>query len=122
MNEQALARFREACGLSGPLALEWDSPGQSAAGAGERAFDCPFVLVGRHRRSDLCLEDSTVSRRHAYLQAVSGGILVTDLESRAKVFWEGEESARPQGWFEPEKYIRVGQYRIRLRCGRIAGD
>jgi pSer/pThr/pTyr-binding forkhead associated (FHA) protein len=122
MNEQALERFREACGLSAPLALECEAASPSAA-ALERVFQSPFVLVGRDPKAELFLDDTRVSRRHAFLQAVAGRILVTDLDSRTKVFWEGEESPRFQGWLDPEKYIRVGPCRMRRSGGPLTrGD
>jgi len=124
MNEQALERFRKACGLSAPLGLEVDCEdlSESAPDSALRSFDCPFVLVGRHPRLDLVLDDARVSRRHTFLQAISGRILVTDLESRTKVFWDGEEAPRSQGWLEPEEFIRVGPYRIRRSGGQLIGD
>jgi len=122
MNEQALERFRNACGLSAPLALECEGPSQSSESSVDRSFDCPFVLVGRHPRSDLRLDDRQISRRHTFLQAIAGRILVTDLESRTKVFWNGEEAARSQCWLEPEEFIRVGPYRIRRNACQATGD
>jgi len=113
MNEQALERFRKACGLNAPLVLECEGPSQSAATSAHRSFDYPFVLVGRHPRSDLFLENPQVSRRHTLLQAIAGRILVTDLHSRTKVFWEGEEAPRSQGWIDQDRFIQVGPYRIR---------
>jgi len=118
MNEQALERFRKACGLSAPLVLECEDPSRSATASADRTFDCPFVLVGRHPRSELLLEDGQVSRRHAFLQAIAGRILVTDLQSRGKVYWEGEEAPRSQGWLDQAGFIQVGPYRIRRSgCG-----
>jgi len=122
MNEQALERFRKACGLSAPLVLECEGPSQPAAASVDRSFDAPFVLVGRHPRSDLFLDDRQVSRRHTFLQAIAGRILVTDLQSRTKVFWDGEEAPRSQGWLEPEEFIRVGPYRIRRSGCQATGD
>ena len=36
-----------------------------------------------------------------------------DLQSRTKVYWEGEESPRDRGWLDPGQFIQVGPYRIR---------
>ena len=113
MNEPALELFRKACGLSGPLALELEEAGGSTAGSAVRQFDSPFVLIGGHPRSDLILENDQISRRHAFLQAVAGRILVVDHHSRTKVYWEGEEAPRAQGWLIPGRFIQVGPYRIR---------
>ena len=84
-----------------------------------RAFDCPFVLIGRDPRSDLVLDDAQISRRHVFVQAVAGRILVVDLQSRTKVFWEGEEDVPDHGdSLDPDRFIQVGPYRIR----RVGGD
>jgi len=122
MNAKALERFREACGLSAPLVLECEGPSQSAAASVTHSFNYPFVLVGRHPRADLFLDDSQISRRHAFLHAIAGRILVIDLQSRTKVFWEGDEAPRSQGWIEPEEFIRVGPYRIRRSGCQTTGD
>jgi pSer/pThr/pTyr-binding forkhead associated (FHA) protein len=121
MNDRALELFRKACGLSAPLALECEAPSRSAAASATRSFDHPFVLVGRDRRSDLFLEHSQVSRHHAFLQTIAGRVFVTDLQSRTKVYWEGEESPRAEGWFDHDRFIQVGPYRIR-RIGCDAGE
>jgi pSer/pThr/pTyr-binding forkhead associated (FHA) protein len=113
MHERALELFREACGLGAPIALECEGPSNSADWSAGRTFDCPFVLIGRDRRSGLFLDDGQVGRRHALLQAVDGQVFVLDLQSRSKVFWEGEEAARPHGWLAESCSIMVGPYRIR---------
>ena len=117
MNEPALELFRNACGLSGPLGLEIEQVGGSAADSAVRQFVHPFVLIGRHPRSDLILDDAQISRRHTFLQAAGGRILVVDLHSRTKVCWEGEEAPRAQGWFDPSRFIQIGPYRIRRAGG-----
>lgn len=92
MNDQALGLYRKACGLKAPLVLECDGASRSASTSFLRTFDCPFVLIGRDPRSDFVLDISTVSRRHVFLHAIAGRLLVIDLQSRTKVYWEGEES------------------------------
>jgi pSer/pThr/pTyr-binding forkhead associated (FHA) protein len=113
MHERALELFREACGLGVPIALECEGPTASADFSARRRFDCPFVLIGRDRRSGLYLEDGQVSRRHALLQAVDGQVFVFDLESRSKVCWEGEDAPRAHGWLAESIAITIGPYRIR---------
>jgi pSer/pThr/pTyr-binding forkhead associated (FHA) protein len=117
MNEPALELFRNACGLTTPFALEFDEAGGPTADSAVRQFDNPFVLIGRDPRSDLVLENAQISRRHMFLQVIAGRIFVVDLHSRTKVYWEGEESPRSQGWLDPARFIQVGPYRI-----RSAGD
>jgi pSer/pThr/pTyr-binding forkhead associated (FHA) protein len=113
MNEPALELFRNACGLGVPLALDCEDASGSSAGSAICQFDYPFVLIGRDPRSDLILDDAQISRRHTFLQAVAGRILVVDLHSRTKILWEGEETPRSQGWLDQDRYIQVGPYRIR---------
>ena len=91
MNEQALELYRKACGLSAPLVLECENTSRSTAKSANYSFKFPFVLVGRDPRSDLVLDHTTVSRRHAFLQVIAGRLLVIDLQSRTKVYWDGEE-------------------------------
>ena len=108
-HEPALELFRKACGLYAPLTLEFGESGQST-----QTFDCPFVLIGRDSRSDLVLDDSEVSRRHAFLQAIEEGrIYVVDLNSRTKVSWEGQETPCSQGWLDSDRFIQLGPFRIR---------
>ena len=59
-----------------PLALEFEEAEPIDGGFGCSSFDSPFVLIGRDPRSDLVLENAQVSRRHAFLQAIAGRILV----------------------------------------------
>jgi pSer/pThr/pTyr-binding forkhead associated (FHA) protein len=114
MIEPALELFRKACGLKLPLVLQCGEAGQTTVASAPCVYDCPFVLVGREPRSDLFLDNALVSRRHAFLQAIGGRILVIDLQSRSKVYWEGEAAPRIRGWLDPGRYIQVGPYRIRL--------
>jgi pSer/pThr/pTyr-binding forkhead associated (FHA) protein len=81
----------------------------------------PFMLIGRHPAADLCLNDVQISRRHVYLQAVGGRVFCLDLESRTKVYWDGEQDARSRGWLDPGRSILVGPYRIH-RTEQPTGD
>jgi Domain of unknown function (DUF3473)/FHA domain len=121
MNELALKSFRNACGLRHPITLEYADAGDPSAGADHALLECPFALIGRDSGSDLVLDHSQISRRHAFLQAVAGRIFVVDLHSRTKVFWEREETPRSQGWLDWDHFIQIGPYRIR-RAGENAGD
>ena len=118
MNDQALEHYRKACGMHVPLVLECEGPSRSAAAAFRRSFNCPFVLIGRDPRSDLALEDKALSRRHAFIQAIAGRLLVIDLQSRTKVYWDGDETPKERGWLDPGQFVQIGPYRIR----RAEGD
>ncbi len=115
MNEHhsALALFRNACGLGVPLALECKNSYRSAVASVTHVFERPFALIGRDPKSDLVLDDEQISRRHAFLQALGGKILVVDLQSRTKLFWEGEETPRAKGSLDRNRFIQVGGYCIR---------
>ncbi len=112
MNESALKLFRNACGLRHPLALKCAREGEPSAGAEHIVFECPFAMLGRDSTSDLVLDDTQISRRHAYIQAVAGRLIVVDLHSRTKVFWDQEESPRNEGWLDCDHFIRIGPYRV----------
>lgn len=104
--------FLAACGASGPLSLQVESPGLPGE---TRAFDLPFVLIGRDARCDLRLSHSEVSERHAYLQVVDGQVLCVDLGSRSGVCQDGKRRRLIQ--LERNQSIRVGPFRIRLLGG-----
>jgi pSer/pThr/pTyr-binding forkhead associated (FHA) protein len=104
--------FLEACGAAGPLSLNIESPG----GGGEiRAFDLPFVLVGRDPRADLRLDHPDVSDRHGYFQLVGGQLLCVDLGSRSGIQQGGKR--QQIGYVERSRPVRIGPYRIRLLGG-----
>ena len=108
----ALELFRIACGLSAPLALVCQDLTWSTGAYTPLDYPRPFMLIGRHAMADLSLNNEQVSRRHAYLQAVGGGVYCVDLESRTKIHWKGQEGDQSRGWLEPGTSIQVGQYRI----------
>jgi pSer/pThr/pTyr-binding forkhead associated (FHA) protein len=86
--------FRTGCGAAGPLRLGCGPVGQPPEQA--RAFETPFVLVGRDERNDLVLAHQAVSRRHAYLQLLGGRLFCLDLKSRFGMRLGGEH--KPSGW------------------------
>ncbi len=105
-------QFLEACGAMGPLLLNVEAAGV----AGEsRAYDLPFVLIGKDPRCDLRLDHPEVSSRHAYVQLVNGRLLCADLGSRSGVHQGGKR--RRLGWLDRERAVRIGPYRIRLLSG-----
>jgi pSer/pThr/pTyr-binding forkhead associated (FHA) protein len=110
----AMNPFLNACGASGPLVLSLDSAGGSEVES--RAFDLPFVLIGRDPRCDLRLTRPEVCERHAYLQLVEGRVFCIDLGSRLGVSHGGRP--RRVGRIDHDRPIRIGPYRIRL----VAGD
>jgi pSer/pThr/pTyr-binding forkhead associated (FHA) protein len=49
----------------------------------------PTTSVGRHPRSDVFLDDNTVSRRHAELRAHHTGVQIVDLDSLRGTYLNG---------------------------------
>lgn len=111
----AIANFLEACGLSTPLTIECDDPGLPAAATVRHEQTLPFAVVGRDPSSDLHLNDPLISRRHAYLQVIAGGLFCVDLGSRSRIQWEGASEPATRGWLEQDSFIWLGGCRIRWR-------
>jgi pSer/pThr/pTyr-binding forkhead associated (FHA) protein len=118
MSQHPTDVFRTSCGATAPLELNVSGPGW--AGAERRVFEHPFLLVGRHERSCLRLEDDAVSRQHAYLQQLGGKVFCVDLGSRTGVRWGGE--ARPAGWLRPGQGVQIGPYTLELATATRAGE
>ena len=95
------------------MVLSVDSP--DGGEAESRAFDLPFVLVGRDSRSDLRLSRPEVCDRHAYFQLVEGRVFCIDLGSRVGVSHGGR--CRRVGRLDRDRPVRIGPYRIRLLAG-----
>ncbi len=102
--------FLRDCGARPGLAVEVEREG--AAVPRRHVLDAPFALVGRDERNQLCLPDCEVSRRHAYLQALAGGVFWVDLGSRTGARCNGE--ARLAGWLLPANRLEVGPFTLRL--------
>lgn len=114
----SLAAFLGACGANAPLQLEVED---SRTGKVERrAFDQPFVVVGRDARADLPLADPDVSRRHAYLQVLAGRVFVVDLLSRTGTYWG--DDPHTSGWLDGARAVGIGPYHLRAPDGAPAGD
>ena len=114
MTDRAMESFLRACGAPDPLLVGIEEPGSSSVSW--RVLDGPFAVVGRDPGSDLILRDSSVSRRHAYLQVVDGQLFCIDLHSRTGTHW-GEETGIC-GWVQPGVPVRVGPFRIHARADR----
>jgi pSer/pThr/pTyr-binding forkhead associated (FHA) protein len=115
MSWPKLDLFRQACGANGPLELEWACAGQNVPQA--RAFEQPFVLLGRKTDNDICLRSDDISRRHAYFQVIAGRLFVMDLGSREGVVFANRRLSG--GWLGPGQVLRVGPATVRLclPCG-----
>jgi DNA-binding NtrC family response regulator len=78
----------------------------------ERLFEGGTLVVGSHPSSDIVLHDTTVSRSHAELALLSGGVRVKDLKSTNGTFVGDsriESIVLPAG-----SEVRIGRTRIEI--------
>lgn len=85
----------------------------------ERTFDSPYALVGSAKENDLCLRDPEVSRRHAYLQALPGGVFCIDLGSRLGTRFN--DVVQLSGWLRPEQPLQIGPFKLMLEADNRSG-
>src|SRR5512147_129930 len=78
----------------------------------ELAADHPFV-VGRAVTSDIPIFDPTISRRHAELRVVKGGVQVRDLGSSNGTFINGTRVT--EGMIEPNDSVTFGKVVFQLK-------
>lgn len=110
---ESLADFLRACGASGPIEIELTDTRQGEVV--RRVTDQPFLVLGKAPHVDLQLKDREVSRRHAYLQVVAGGVYCIDLLSRTALHWaQGPDRF---GWLDLEEVLGIGPFRIRVLGG-----
>jgi len=93
--------------LNSCLRLDLDGP----SGPEHRDLPQPFAVIGRNAGADVTLGDRRVSRRHAYLQAIAGGVFCVDLGSRAGVFWDRRRGR--SGWVDRERGVVINPFHIR---------
>jgi pSer/pThr/pTyr-binding forkhead associated (FHA) protein len=105
--------FLEACGVQGPLMVDAVYRGRRTPI--RRTFHQPFVLIGRDRKSDFCLLDRDVKRRHAFVQVVAGRTLHIDLRRRPR----HEGAARRSAWLEAEGTLEVGPYEVHVATDNL---
>ena len=71
------------------------------------------LVIGRDVGCNLVLDDSKVSRRHAYLQEIDGGVEVGDLGSSNGTFVNGRRIERPVT-LAPGDSLRIGVSSMRI--------
>src|SRR4051812_27547589 len=118
MSNAFLEHFSRACGLTGPISLLVTKLGDDRPVRYQ--LDQPFALVGRASQTDVHLDHPTVSRRHAYLQAIGGRLLCVDLGSRTGGRWP--DGRRRAGWGAPRESVTVGADEARLASLPAAPD
>jgi len=72
----------------------------------------PFAVIGRDPQADVILDDLRVSRRHVYMQAVTGQVFWVDLESRTGTC--DETGTRKWGWLAGGGLLEVGPLEVGL--------
>jgi predicted component of type VI protein secretion system len=84
---------------------------------GSLVFATPQVTIGRDPRSQVRLDDPSVSLRHAVLDVVGDSVRVSDLRSRTGTLVNGSAITK-QVTLEPTDELIVGTYRLRLTIHR----
>src|SRR5438067_13500358 len=74
----------------------------------------PATELGRHVRSDICLESQAVSRRHARILLQDGKCFVEDLESSNGTYLNGKRITTRQPLTERDS-LQIGPYSFALR-------
>jgi pSer/pThr/pTyr-binding forkhead associated (FHA) protein len=72
----------------------------------------PFVLVGRHARSDLRLDNPAVSNRQLYVQLIDGKLFGVHLSNRVPTFWG--HRALHCGWIEDGIDLKITWHSLRF--------
>lgn len=112
VNDPLITQFAQACGANGPLDLRI---GLSEDGVlAEGSLHQSFTLIGRDEACDVTLNDPDVHLRHAWFQVVDGRVFAIDLGSRAGLVWPSGVSG--PGWLDPGVPVRIGPFRVYLRC------
>jgi hypothetical protein len=102
--------FLRACGAAGPLTALVIGPGENDRRS--VLLERGFVLVGRHPRACVRLEDARVCLRHLYLQILGGQLYGFDLGSGTVFRGHGRFSS---GWAAPGSFFRLGPYHVSVR-------
>jgi len=79
----------------------------------------PFALLGRGEGADICIDDPTVSTRHAYLHMDRRGIFVVDLATRTGLRFD--DVAGSAGWLRPGQALEVAGRRIEIVSAQVDG-
>jgi pSer/pThr/pTyr-binding forkhead associated (FHA) protein len=105
--------FLQACGAEGPLQLDVKDANRSTIG--RWTLDQPYALIGRDPRADIVLDHDDVSRRHVYVQVITGRVFFVDLGSRNGVLRENQR--QPAGWLSPGQTLEIGPFSLQIGTG-----
>jgi pSer/pThr/pTyr-binding forkhead associated (FHA) protein len=109
MGRQLHELFLASCGLFGQWGIRIFRTENAVE---ECTLTCPYAVVGKRDNVGLLLPGPELSRRHAYLQVLPGGLFCIDLDSRAGVLWGDEK--RFSGWLRPGQRVHLGPYALEL--------
>lgn len=73
------------------------------------------MTLGRRQGSDICLEDDIVSRIHARIRPIPGGIEIEDIDSANGVYVDGERVKKAR--IEVGSSFRIGRFELFLKEG-----
>lgn len=110
MTGDLASSFRKAVGIEQPIQLSVVRPPDGKPS--NHSLEFPFGIIGRGEDSDIRLESSKVSFRHAYVQAINGRVCCMDLGSRNGTKWAGNTSS--WGWVTPSEVLGLGPFEVRL--------
>jgi pSer/pThr/pTyr-binding forkhead associated (FHA) protein len=100
--------WSHACGVAGPLTVLVTGPGENDRR--KVSIERGSVVVGRHPRSCVVLDDPRISDRHLYLQILGGQLYAIDLGSKTGVFRGLTRFST--GWVAPRNFFRLGPYHV----------
>jgi adenylate cyclase len=80
----------------------------------QRRLPAGKTVVGRASNSDIVINDTNVSRRHAELIVSNGTCTVRDLDSRNGTFVNGEQIAERQ--LRDGDRVLIGEMQLKVRC------
>ncbi len=112
MDKYSVEAFLKACGAAAPLLVE-----VQAGDTGEslrRVLHQPFAVIGRAPNADLPLQGPGISRRHAYLQVISGRVYCLTFSTAVRSSSAPEDVAH---WLDDGQTLRVGDYQVRVSRG-----
>lgn len=95
--------------MHSPTMLKGETPGK------EFALDRDVTLIGKDRSCDIVLADPHVSKRHARIERMPGGLYIEDLDSTERTKVGGQEIKRRR--LEEGDLIKICGYQF-----RYAGD
>jgi hypothetical protein len=113
-----LELFRQACGASGSLELEFLQANHE--GPQPCTIEQPFVLLGRDPDGPVSVRADRDSHCQVYLQVIGGKVFFASLGSRTRITYQGRP--RRQGWLAPGQFLQVDSSIVRLCSDQRPGQ